>query len=44
MEGKNKLGNRGFWEVKRKYEVIAIMAQRAIGEDDVWKGALVAKI
>ena len=30
--------------MKRKYEVIAIMAQRAVEEDDVWKGTPVAKI
>ena len=29
--------------MKIKYEVTAIMAQRAVGEDDVWKGAPVAK-
>ena len=30
--------------MKRKYELAAIMAQRAVGEDDIWKGAPVAKI
>ena len=29
---------------KREYESTAIMAQRAVGEDDVWKGMPVAKI
>ena len=30
--------------MKRKYELTTMMAQRAVGEDDVRKGALVAKI
>ena len=30
--------------MKGKYELTAIMVQRAVGEDDVRKGALVAKI
>ena len=38
------LRNGGLWKVKGKYEVTAIMVQRVVGEDDVWKGALVAKI
>ena len=29
---------------KREYELTAIMEQRAVGEDDEWKGAPVAKI
>ena len=36
--------NEGLWKVKRKYEVTTIMAQRAVGEDDVWKNAPIAKI
>ena len=40
----NEFGNEGLWKVKRKYEVTTIMAQKAIGEDEVWKDALVAKI
>ena len=30
--------------MKRKYEATAIMVQRVVGEDDVRKGKLVAKI
>ena len=30
--------------MKGKYELAVIMVQRAVGEDDVWKGAPVAKI
>ena len=30
--------------MKRKYELTTMMAQRALGEDDVWKDAPVAKI
>ena len=30
----DEFGNEGLWNVKRKYEVIAIMAQRAVGEED----------
>ena len=30
--------------MKGKYELTAIMVQRAVGEDDVWKGVPVAKI
>ena len=40
----DEFGNEGLWKVKRKYEVTTIMAQKAVGEDDVWKDALVAKI
>ena len=31
----DEFGNKGLWKEKRKYEVTAIMAQRASGEDDV---------
>ena len=31
----DEFGNKGLWKEKRKYEVTAIMAQRAIVEDDV---------
>ena len=37
-------GNKGLQKVKRKYEVTAIMVQIAVEEDDIWKGAPVAKI
>ena len=40
----DEFGNEGLWKVKRKYEVTTIMAQKAVGEDDVWKDAPVAKI
>ena len=40
----DEFGNEGLWKVKRKYEVTAIMAQRAVGEDKVWKNAPIAKI
>ena len=44
MKKGDEFGNEGLWKVKRKYEVTTIMAQKAVGEDDVWKDALVAKI
>ena len=31
----DEFGNKGLWKEKRKYEVIGIMAQRAVVEDDV---------
>jgi len=31
----DEFGNKGLWNVKRKFEVTAIMAQRVVGEDDV---------
>ena len=37
-------GNNGLQKVKRKYEVTTIMVQIAVEEDDIWKGAPVAKI
>ena len=40
----DEFGNKGLWKEKRKYEMTAIMAQRAVVEDDVQKGAPVAKI
>ena len=30
--------------MKGKYELAVIMVQRAVGEDDIWKGASIAKI
>ena len=31
----DKFGNKDPWKVKRKFEMIEIMAQRAVAEDDV---------
>jgi len=40
----DKFGSKGLWKVKRKNEVTTIMVQRAVGEDDVWKGVTIDKI
>ena len=44
MKGKRKeTRNRRFGEIKGLYEVPTIKTQRAVGEDNMWEDALVAK-
>ena len=44
--GREKLSLRreSLWKVKMRFEITAIMAKREVGEDNVWKDALVANI
>ena len=44
MKGKRKKTRNGrFGEIKRLCEVPTIKTQRAVGEDNMWEDALVAK-
>ena len=44
--GREKLSLRreSLWKVKMRFEITAIMAKREVGENNVWKDALVANI
>ena len=41
---KLSLRRESLWKVKMRFEITAIMAKREVGENNVWKDALVANI